>query len=296
MPDILQQIAQSCTFQGDATASEIAHAIHEIHGIDKHSEKQQRLGCWAMGLGFLSLFPVTPILVSNGMASLGGITGIAGIAVLIVGVVKQYKYGRTDFEDRRYRLLESLTRLLQVDMAPEAQMSISLNLLPQNHKSKFQSKGTAGLWSVDHFLDHWLQISGRFLDGTYFSISMTEKHQARSRRARTSRGKTKFKQKTKNASVVVVALKTKADRYLPIEKLGENVQGALQLPYGSFVKSLNAEGNQIQLTVTTKTAWGVAVPGGEKVLFDGVQLVASMFLSLYQILNLSREVVKASDK
>ncbi len=300
-------IAKSRTCRTQLTAEQIQTGVAEIRQLDRHSERKANSGCAQAVIGVLGIFfGFVTAAVTEQPAFL--LISLGAVVWILLSLARYFLSKKSDFENRRYELLAKVVELLSKDMSPDAQLDLALNLLPQNDKSKFTHKGKAGHWNVQHYHDSWLSLEGRLLDGTKFSLHLAEKHQARSRMKRSSRGKMKYKSKSKNSSEATLFLKVKAEKYPQLAALGEGVQAAVQLPYWAHPKSVEVNGETLMLRVTTPTAWkvdGPPAPADEKAApkkkpqqqgshADGVELVMSMFLSLYQVLNLSRAIQKSS--
>lgn len=298
-------IAKSRTCHCQLTADDIQRGVAEIRQLDKRSEKNRSRGCLFSVLGIAGTFGsfFVAAILNMPVLLLGS---LASVVVVIWSIALNLLNRKTDFENRRYELVAKVTDLLGKDMSPDAQFDLALNLLPQDDKSKYVRDGKAGRWNVKHFHDPWLVLEGRLLDGTKFSVHMAEKHQARSCRKRGRSGKMKFKSKSKNSSEMTLYLKVKSEKYPQLATLGEAAQGAVQIPTWAAIKSLDVTAESLNLRVTTPTAWNVEPPPPpadaatdnkkpklrSNTSADGSELVMSMFLSLYQILNLARAISK----
>lgn len=286
-----QAIAADCCCHCQSSVAQIQQAVIEIRALDALSERKQQQGCIGAAVGMLGILIGTftaaiadiPVLMLFSLLSLIGV---------IVAVSIRIRHGKTNFDNRRYELLAQVAQLLAKDMGSAGLFDVSLNLLPQDHKSKFVRDGKSGAWSVKHYYDPWLALEGRFLDGTKFSLHMAEKHQARSKRKRSSRGKIKFKSKSKQSSEITLHLKVKPEKHPALETLRESAAGALKLPLWAHTKDIEVQPESLTLRVTTTMKWEVGTTH-DKYSANGIELVMSMFLSLYQVLNLSRAIQKS---
>lgn len=284
MPGFVEQLSKSRRFQGQLTTQQLTSSLADLEDLDKTSEKKKTTGSLLIFGGIVLL--VVGVVVAFGveMPMLGGACAIAGIGIVIWGIIIRSAAGRTDFEDRRYQLLGQLTRLLSADMDPDATIDVQLDLDKVNAGNKLVRKGKAGPWNVKFYEDTWLSLRGQLLDGTRFTVSLTEKHQDRSRTKRSASGKLKHKSKTKSGVLAIVSLKPKEKRYPNAGQLGAQARGAVQLPQMVELKDLSTRDNVLTLKAASKTGWTVE---------SGVQLLSQMLLSLYQVLNLSRQIDKA---
>jgi hypothetical protein len=144
---------------------------------------------------------------------------------------------------------------------------------------------------VEYFLDPWLDLSGRFLDGTSYRLQGFEKHQARRKTYRGRSGKTKSKSKSKSALQVTLSLKPSPKQYAEADSISTKLKETVQLPGWCKQKSAGIHKDRLQLTTQTTVDWhGQPLPRqpDEKTFASGPHLVAMMFLSLYQALNQSQ--------
>ena len=210
---------------------------------------------------------------------------------LITCIVKYLKHGQSDLPNRRYELVEEVLRLLEKDSASNEPVIVRLDLQRPDHTSKKSREGKVGPWDVQYFLDPWLDLSGRFLDGTSYRLQGLEKFQARHKKYRGRSGKSKSKSKTKSALQVTLSLKPNAKQYAEPEAISSKLKNTVQLPEWSGQKSVGVHKARLQLTAQTTAAWhGKPLPHqpDEKTYASGPHLVAMMFLSLYQALNQSQ--------
>ena len=159
---------------------------------------------------------------------------------------------------------------------------------------------------MKYYEDPWLHLRGRLLDGTTYDLTVIERFQVRSRWKRGRSGKMKHKTKTKSATVVVLRLKPKAAKHAYLQRLASDARNAVQLPGWVQLRDLGVADGLLVLKVGTKTVWSVPdhpnkpskrgqAPKTE-VPHNGQQMTAMMFLSLYQVLNLSRAISKGQRK
>ena len=106
----------------------------------------------------------------------------------------------------------------------------------------------------------------------------------------------KHKSKTKTATEMALALKVKPKRYPALEKVHGSAQSALQLPSSVTVKRVDTAPDSLGVRVALKGPWDCTQTGTAGQGLDGSQLVASLFLGLYQVLNLSKAIVKGREK
>ena len=285
MSGLIEQLSSNRNFQGQLSVEELSRSLVDLAELDKTSEKQKLTGCLVALAGGAAIVAGFMVIGSQFVSPVfGWVLGIIGFGMLLWGLVSRGKAGSTDFEDRRYQLVDRLNRLIGVDMAPNSVLDLTLNLEPVDIKHKLVNKGKAGIWNVDHYEDSWLKLRGQLLDGTRFTLELTEKYQYRHRKKRSASGKIKHKSKTKSAIQAIVSLKPKEKRYPDAGELGQQARGALQLPQATQVKELSAQDNVLTLKTARKGDWNVN---------SSIDLLSGMLLSLYQVLNLSRKIGKS---
>lgn len=100
----------------------------------------------------------------------------------------------------------------------------------------------------------------------------------------------KHKTKTKTASEFALRLKPKAKRYQHLTDIGRDVRSVVQLPPSVDLKGITVQDGGLVLKVKCKRPWTEGEKGRQN--SSGSRIVAMMFLSLYQVLNLSRRMTK----
>jgi len=272
-------------YEGSASPAELREDLERIRELDKTSEGKRRVFGWT---GFLSLVGAVvsffALSDSESIAVSGGLTAL-GVVLLVM----YWRWGRTDVENRRYELLGGVLGLLDADLQPGTPVVVRMDLRKVDDTSKLEERIDLGNAKIENFRDPWLAVSGRFADGTSFSLSQTERFQRKRTTKTNMRGKTKVKTKTKSAWESALGLRFKEKRYGHVAKVGpEGGQGAVQLPRDVTCKRFRLAADSMQLRVASKSAWDAAAPGAEHADIDGPSVMAMMLLSCYQILNLGK--------
>jgi hypothetical protein len=285
------------------SCTQLLEDLRFLRDLDANKEKLQAR---TSKVGWSSL-ALAGILTFTGLILLMPIPA----AVSIGAFVLHSRHKRLNLENRRYELVSRVVELLKADISPSEPVQLRIDLRPETHDKKLrgESKTRTG-WDVKHYIDPWLTVEGRLLDGTHFRLDMTERIDVRSRWKKTSRGKTKHKSKRLADSLLRVRLRVKPERYQHLARLGPRAKGALQLPPGTRVKGLDVKEDRVELAVLLDSPWTptAEVPPPQlkkapmKTLVnrapvntaqvDGSRVVAMSFLSLYQVLNLSRAIDK----
>jgi hypothetical protein len=262
--------------------------LSTISNLDNEAEIQKKK--WTK----LLIVSVVALLLSW---FLGPTLGVAQYALLgasffllVTSGVKLFTEGKMDTEDRRYELVQEMLKLISSDIDDGTPLKLHMNLNKPNRKENADGEASVYGWKVKYYRDPWLEVRGRFLDGTKFQVMALEKYQHRSKWKTSASGKKKHKTKTKTATEFIINLRFKSTRYPNMEALTEKARGAVKLPSGLLIKSVELSAGQASLRTNTKTTWH-GVESDEPGL-NASHGLASMFLSLYQILNLSRDTSK----
>ncbi len=271
-----------------APAGTVLGHLQHIRESDARAEAEhRRLASWAsttMVGGWL----LSALMCFSGDEAL--IIAAVCLAVLTAAVAfalfrAAQKHKRLDVENRRYQLLDRVLRLLHTDMHPSEEVALSLDLRPAQHASKQRGTRTRDIWTLVDFLDPWLSLETRLLDGTHLHLELLDKVQKRTGYKHNGR-KSKFKSKTKRATLAVLRLRVPPQRYPGLAGLGKRGRWAVQLPQGVTVSRFGVQRDRLLLKVDLGPEWetGRAEPPG----VDGSRVVGMMLMSLYQVLNRSR--------
>lgn len=292
---------KTLVYERTATPDAILRDVAILRNLDREGERKRRRLLW---LG------VTPLVVAVLMFFLAGVVveqlgdnaglwfGASGVLVLFGSGALIYRAAnkRLDTEDRRYELLGRVIGMLRTDMRTGDTIAVRLDLGRPDTSAKSKGEGTVRSWKVKYFEDPWLTLRGRFADDTRFALDATEKFQKRSKWATSSSGKMKHKSKTKSATELLLHLKVKTKRYPGLENLRGKIASAIRVPSGVAVKRVVGNPDGLGLRVLLKGPWDCSPDGDGGEGIDGTRLVASMFLSLYQVLNLSKAIAKGSPR
>lgn len=298
------------------TTSSVTEALYDLNALrvmDLKKEKTERFWKRVMAGCLLALLPVviwafmTKENLGLGLMALMFLLGVGAI----LGFIFQSIEGRLNIDNRRYELMDRVLKLLSADSAPNAVVALESNFKRHDHKSKRTHTGMVGDWKVAFYKDPWLHLSGTLADGTRYQLTMTEHVQRRSKWKQSVSGKRKQKKKIKSACDVVVTLKPKRKRYAAIDQIADRLAGAVELPEWADFKGIQIKDNNaivvragakfpaVDLNAAPSPRdppkWDVATTPDSPVKRDGVQLVASLFLTLYHALNLARVMTRAQN-
>jgi tellurite resistance protein len=296
-----EEFAESLQYRVRSTADRVLADIKFLKQFD--AIQQSRAASWkkkrnyglvgGLAGGILILIGAN---VATALAALGVVVLIVGFGWTIFASVQASSSAKLDLENRRYGLLDGVVRLVAADVGGDTPLGVSLDFRDETHADKLQRKGKVGRWDAEFYVDRWLDLQGRFVDGTKFSVAMIEKHQKRHRTKRSRSGKIKHKNKTKHATEAIVSLKIKGKRYPQLTGQAKQVDKYIQLPPKATLKSIRVEGEQLVLRSTCTVPWSLKSMGepefAERVRggpgLDGVNWLAMMLLSLYALLNESK--------
>lgn len=221
--------------------------------------------------------------------------GMAIIAVMVgttvYSLIRWLGLSKASLTTREVVLANRALGMLSRDMAPGAVVAFNSDFRPHDHAEKLKRTGQIHQWKTKFYVDPWLRMSGKLLDGTAFRLSATTHCQARHRWAKSRSGKSKLKSKKKEATVLALRLKFKPKRYPNLAKISQ-ANGAVQLPPGVTLRRVGTAADSASISVKF-SQWdnhsAKAVVGKT----SGPHAIAMMFLSLYQILNLSKAIEKS---
>lgn len=296
MPTNFNEVAfrQSLSYSSTAPPSDILRDIDTIRNLDANAEHNNHFWNLVIGGCVLSILTAIPALVAEFIV-VGLFLGVAGLIGLCVSISRKVHNSRLDVPNRRYELVTEVLGYLSKDIGPDETVTVAIDFRPHNHKSKFDRQGKAGLWNVKYFVDSWLTLSGRLLDGTKFSISMIEKRQDRDRTKISQSGKAKWKTKTKVTSEAILQLKVKARRYPNLSAFASTTDSnAFQLPPTIGVKAFFADDETLRLRTTSAQEWDVYPIKERPGKHDGVTWLATKLMTLYGLLNSARQAAKGA--
>lgn len=294
------QFQKSLIYECADALGSVREDMQLVRDLDNESERLQAKWRNIAIVAFLGGFGV--LLWGAGSGDTEGFAiGAAALlgALFVYSLVTYFRVKRTNVDNRRYELVSKLVGLVGVDLDRSQPLATRIDFRAVNAKDKFVRKGKAGTWNVRYFSDPWLRLSGRLLDGTSFDLVQTELLQMRSKTKRSASGKMKHKSKKKAGFELELRLRFKPSKYRHMATLKVDAEQAVQLPPPVEMKRMRYTDREIGLRVACKGGWSVNDPGGDssKALGSGTdaeQVAAMMFLSLYQVLNLSKAIDKST--
>ena len=275
-------------------------------------QKKQKIGRmqgWCVAVFIVSIL-LTIFMAANEVFLLAGLGAIAVVASFIGLAI----YGRRlapwqklDVPDFRHQLPKQVLEMVMRDVDATTPVAIALDF----NSSMIQAKRTdsaphpyRGGWTRDTFEDPWMTVQGALLDGTSFELSLTEFWNQSQGYKTSASGKRKHKNKIKTKGIVLnLSLAFSRKRYGAVSMLKEDVLSAIHLPdENAHVKSIRVSDRKILLQVkllpepvtrSSLTNVYAAIAGTYVPPEKIYPAIASMFLSLYHVLNLAQKLSKA---
>lgn len=283
----LDQFRQSLIYVAAGSPAELAEDLRRIRELDREAESRVEtfrtwaalswIGCVVTGLiGFVQpwLWLASAALVVSG----------------VVTAVRRNAWMRLDVENRRYEAAVRLLDILGGDIDPAAPVQLQLRLVRTGDASNLKAERHAHGYDVELFENRWLSLGGALLDGSRFELGVVELLQKRSRSRRSASGRLKTKRKQKSRELATLELRVKDRKHPRLAAIVKSAQGAIQLPEAVKALGLTARSGMLRLRVELSPQWvepGPDEPGDEPRCSTAV---AMMFLSLYQVLNLSAKL------
>ncbi len=281
--DLTQVKRNRWIYETTALAPRIQLDCKEIAQYDQQMTKRRRIANTTLIISGVAIF------ASIFLASvLGAIPFLIALIPLLVGIVLRIIWRSVDIPDMRYQVVEQLVDTLSRDMAPDTPFHLKLDFTPSNKKHKqidtVPYPARSG-WKMDRFRDNWLVLTGQFLDGTHFTLSLTELMVSRYGWKRGRSGKSKFKRKNKSKGVELeLDLQMPRKRYGAVQVLQQDIQSAIQLPENVRLKRIKVDENSLVLGIKASPSFL-----DQTSLY---KLIMQLFLNAYHVLNLAKELSK----
>jgi hypothetical protein len=307
-------------YQSNKPAAGLAADLQTIAALDKESETQIQkydkisgTGCVFSGLFFIGAM-VSLVVAVDGGGSIGWVFYLLVVAFIsCLGLSRwakahKEKHEKDEFPDYRYLICGNLAKLLSADMAGNSPLEVTLNLREKPDPPARIKEGKTGkaTWNSVTTTDCFLNMSGRFLDGTKFDFSLAETVDAYGEhfpyRAMSGKTKTKLKARKSIRWLGTLRLRFKEKRYAHSPGEAAQIEQLIQLPEGAKLKKLDVKDLELSLaavTSPTKMRHKVKMSTDIPAAWDAMPLAsetsdtvsgfsAQLFLNLYQILNSSK--------
>jgi hypothetical protein len=277
--------------------------LRHLAALDREAAAKMRLyGRLLTILGFIWI-PMVFVSCGTGLAA----TRIGLFSGLVAGIFfgwylfiwwKRSQQVALALPDYRYQVATRLIEMLRWDTDDYGQHQVQISFaLPRKPARSERHPYRLG-WNIDFYEDPWLQMEGKFLDGTHYSLNLCEKWQIR--HGRNINGNLRSKPRNKGLEIKLVL---QCDRRLygdfsqALPQLGK----CIKLPPMTTVKSLHINGQRIKIRVVIPSWQAQKSQGtflaklseGEEATTRALGRAVTMtFLSGYQFLNYARHLIK----
>lgn len=282
-------------YRNTAPVSVVMADLGELRAFDAEMDLRQK--SWsrrARICGYSALLAVIASLPVIASTDFGGVAflGVAGLFVAMLafnGIASQFR--KLDLQDRRYELPSRILQRLRKDIAPDEPVTVELDFHPTTDRENLADRSSAGEWKTESFVQRWLSLQVRLMDGTHLRVGMEERLQLRRRTRINPRGKYKTKNKQKGSALLHVQLRVKPEHHPHLARLESRARQAVRLPdYVSLVKLEVAE-DRLSLRSGLPLDWEAA-DRVSPVSCDAPRAALMSLLSLYQVLNYSTALRK----
>ena len=287
--------------------------LKNIAELDQQAQQQkQKLGR-IMGLcvaAFILSILFTVFTIATDvfpLATLGAIAVVASFVGIVIYNRRLSPWQKLDVVDFRHQLPKQVLEMVKRDMDSQTPVAIALDFNPPMTKTKRTDSMRHPYrngWTRDFFEDQWMTLKGTLLDGTSFDLGLTELWSQSHGYKISASGKRKHKNKIKPKGILLaLSLEFSRKRYGAVSILQEDVLAAIHLPdKNAQVKSIRVSDRKLLLQVKLLpepavlglrmnrygASAGLHIPPAK--IYPAI---ASMFLSLYHVLNLAQKLSKA---
>jgi hypothetical protein len=236
--------------------------------------------------------------------------GFLGVVLTIMAFVFGSIRGRfkgLELAEYRYELAKFVVEILGRDLDKYAMLSLSLSFKPNDRVEHTVPHPRKSGWRIDFFSDVFLQVEGKFLDGTEFVIKFTEL--MREKKGRNINGKFRVKPVNKGMHISIL-LRVKGSVYGDLSRFDGAFDSRvtssklLRFAQGGILRKLKLKGKVLQLVVALpeasplRFAPSVFMGGKSQTTLqmgqvkDVQRVFSCALLNSYQILNLARLLEK----
>jgi hypothetical protein len=282
-------------FRSTAPVQELMADLVRLKGFDAEMETRQalwskrgRLSLILALVSFFSLFVIGPMglaLVSFGLI-------VAFLVAYLVCSIRSSRFNRLNLDDRRYELVLNLLQRLRKDIAPAEPVTVELDFHPRTDKRNLTDRRKVGTWKAEFFVQRWLSLQARMLDGTHLRLGMEERLQLRTRSKTNRRGRVKTKTKLKGMSLLQAQLRVKPEKHPELSRLAGLAKQAVRLPKGVKLVRLEVTAERLSLRSRMSLDWKPREAATTGPTLDASRTYLTMLLSLYQVLNYSASLRK----
>lgn len=275
-------------YEVTATAACIQIDCKAIADYDKVVEKKIQQATFLIVGGFIGIFGAVFGAAITEIGLIAVILLPVGAIALIVGLILNARFTGLNIPDIRYRLLPEVLTILSRDTERNTPFHVQLVCSAPTQKHKKTDTQPYPLrhgWKIDFFEDPWLKVAGTFVDGTDFSLTLTDLSIAKYGYKRSRSGKRKFKRKEKLKAIdLLLDLRFSRRRYGEIRQLQNDIVNAIKLPQNVQLKRLKVSDRSLTLGIKAGPNWGTAT--------ELKALITQLFLNAYHVLTLAKQMSK----
>jgi predicted membrane protein len=300
MPINLKEFRKQLTYQQSATPVVISRELKDIAKVDRLAEiEQKKYGKFALYffLGVLGtiilIFTTSTFLTSSN--SIAIVTLLLFLLAIGLSIAFTYSLSRRIYHAKfnlpnyRYDLANNLLNMLTRDINKASNIDVYLSFIASTDKQYKQSTiphPSRSGWKIDCFQHEWLRMQGQFLDKTRFTLTATALSKTQYGWKRGRSGKNKYKSKTKPIGLDVgLTLNYSQKQYGAIKVLKNEINAAIKVPIFCQIRNIKVTDKSIHLSL--RISPHVADKSAE--IYEAI---TTMFLSLYQVLNLAKVLSK----
>lgn len=291
---------QTCVYENRTVVSNLLGEMEVLRQIGLEQAAGRKRWGWT---AFWSLFLLLPAGLAGGVVAQdnpqAGLPAFLPALVLLgFGIYSLLRYSSTRrrcFDLQHLEFAERVLHLVRTDMDPDLPLHLKLDLTSPELPAKLTGEGAAGEWKVKFYTSPWFTLRGKFLDGTACRLAAITLFQARTKTRRNARGKLKTKRKTREALRLRLELSPKSVRYPLLEEIGRTAVPAVKLPPTVSRRQFQVTAGNLLLE-THLPAWHGGAVEDARSGVSASHTVAMMLLSLYQVLNLSKQIAKSQQQ
>lgn len=249
-PFVEAKLRSSLRFESLNTARALRFELERLKELDKTAEDQKSfwiICCVATGLLAVGLTMVSIALFRHaGMLLV--IPAFLTAATFIFSIVKYLGIARLDVEDRRYLIAQAIIHNLSVDMGEDDLIGLEIDFNTYEKGGELKGTEGGGFMSSEKAMSYalpWLQMKGRFLDGTRFRLGAT---QCVKRKERSKRKYTKVKEAFSEKLTITLAVKPKLQPHLAQAAAMLKARGRMN---GLTFRQVSTDGNVLTVQAMT---------------------------------------------
>jgi hypothetical protein len=272
-----------------AAPDEVVQDVGALRLFDASHEALERRWRRLMVFGFVGAF--IAVFVGGILSSVVGapwpmlaVPALLGLG--IVSAIRKRAWGRLNLANERYELLAAVCRLLKADLPREGTIDAGLELDRPEQPRYLTRQLERGRWKCKLYVQPWLRLRGKLVDGTRFDVRAVERQEVRTCWKTNARGKQKHKRKVKATTLLdVVLVPRRKEGQAGLAGLGERLTQAAKLPPEARLLRVRADADGLSLRAAL-------TPADPRTRFVALEkTVALMLLSVYQVVAASRRGV-----